>query len=289
MKRLIVWVLGLFLIFIIGCSSDSGNSRSSGSGSNPSNGGSSGASNPSGNQQSASGFESNGTTNITLPPYNESVPSGILNQLSWMGTGGQNDPRGICKECLFNMQGNMLALKGFDAYQKILLVFYRHSGTDACGQLVADYAAGRIVQVNSQGYLQVVIEGVDNNIFLYEIYDVDHGDLLVGLEFYNNEVICVDSSSDSLSACPGAPPQRLTINEMAYVCTKSETVKLREGPGKKYSILKSLISGADVKIIGGPKCADNWSWWEVETESGYRGWMSEGGDNADKYFLCPTK
>lgn len=288
MNKIVGLLITLFLV--IGCSSDYGNSGSSGAGSNPSSSGSNEVSDPSGNQQNASGFESNDdTAKITIPLYNESVPSGILNQLSWMGTGGQNDPRGICKECLFNMQGDLVVIKGFDAYQKILLIFYRHSGIDACGQLVADYAAGRIVQVNSQGYLQVVMEGIDNNIFLYEIYDVDYGDLLVGLEFYNNEVICSDSSSDSLSACPGAPPQRLTINEMAYVCTKSESVKLREGPGKKFSVLKSLVSGADVKIIGGPKCADNWSWWQVETESGYEGWMSEGGDNADKYFLCPAK
>ncbi len=89
--------------------------------------------------------------------------------------------------------------------------------------------------------------------------------------------------------CPNAPLQQLTVGEMAFVCTASETVKLRDGAGKNYEIIKSLIPGADVKVIGGPECADDWSWWQVETESGYIGWMSEGGDETDYYFLCPSK
>lgn len=54
------------------------------------------------------------------------------------------------------------------------------------------------------------------------------------------------------SSCPGAPPQRLKIDEMAFVCTAGDTVKLREGPGRSYSILKSLDPGTELKVIGGP-------------------------------------
>jgi uncharacterized protein YgiM (DUF1202 family) len=187
------------------------------------------------------------------------------------------------------MRGDTLVVEGFDSYQKIMLIFYRLAGTNACNELIADFTAGRIVQANSQGYLQVFIEGMNDDIFLYEIYDAENNDLLTGLEFYNNEEKCAPSSSESFGACPGAPSQRLKVNDMAYVCTASDTVKLREGPGKNYSVLRSLVPGADIKVIGGPKCADNWSWWQVETESGYEGWISEGGDNVDKYFLCPAK
>ncbi len=94
---------------------------------------------------------------------------------------------------------------------------------------------------------------------------------------------------DGGDTCPNAPLQQLTVGEMAFVCTVSETVKLREGAGKNYEIIKSLVPGADVKVIGGPECADDWSWWQVETESGYVGWMSEGGDETDYYFLCPSE
>jgi hypothetical protein len=99
----------------------------------------------------------------------------------------------------------------------------------------------------------------------------------------------VTEEASASSACPGAPPQRLKVDEMAYVCTGGDTVKLREGPGKGYSVLKSLVPGAELKVTGGPECSDNWSWWEVETESGITGWMSEGGDNIDPYFLCPVE
>jgi hypothetical protein len=97
------------------------------------------------------------------------------------------------------------------------------------------------------------------------------------------------SNNSSTNSCPGAPPQRLKINEMAYVCTAADTVKLREGPGRNYSVIKSLVPGADLKVIGGPSCSDNWSWWQVETEAGYTGWISEGGDNVDPYFICPQQ
>jgi len=93
--------------------------------------------------------------------------------------------------------------------------------------------------------------------------------------------------SSSPDSCPGAPKQRLKVGDNAYVCTKVDTVALREGPSKNYTIIKRLVPGADLKIIGGPTCANNWSFWQVRTESGYTGWMSEGGDSKDKYFLCP--
>lgn len=63
---------------------------------------------------------------------------------------------------------------------------------------------------------------------------------------------------------------------------------MREGPARSYAEQRRLVPGADLKIIGGPACANNWSWWEVETESGYTGWMAEGGDATDPYFLCPN-
>lgn len=93
--------------------------------------------------------------------------------------------------------------------------------------------------------------------------------------------------SPSGSSCPGASPQRLEVGSNAYVCTISDPVRLREGPGKQYNSIASLEKGSQLYVVDGPRCADNWSWWQVETESGNIGWMAEGGDNIDPYFLCP--
>jgi uncharacterized protein YgiM (DUF1202 family) len=96
----------------------------------------------------------------------------------------------------------------------------------------------------------------------------------------------VESSSNG-DSCPGAPRQRLNVGSYAYVCTKSDPVRLRVGAGSNYNSKTSLKTGTEVYVADGPVCANNWSWWWVETESGESGWMAEGGDNIDPYFLCP--
>jgi hypothetical protein len=96
------------------------------------------------------------------------------------------------------------------------------------------------------------------------------------------------ASTIVVSSCPGAPPQRLLLNEDAKVCTKSEKVALRSGPTKSNSILVRVKAGTVVWVLDGPKCANDWSWWKVELSDGTAGWMSEGGDTLDPYFLCPN-
>jgi len=50
-----------------------------------------------------------------------------------------------------------------------------------------------------------------------------------------------------------------------------------------------LIPGAVVTITGAAVCDEDpgWWYWPVRTRSGYTGWMAEGGDEKDPYFLCP--
>lgn len=93
--------------------------------------------------------------------------------------------------------------------------------------------------------------------------------------------------SKPTKSCPGAPIQRLKVGDSARVCTKSDNVYVRKGPSKDSNILTSVAPGEFVKIIGGPECANNWSYWEVEIGDSITGWISEGGDKIDPYFLCP--
>ena len=93
------------------------------------------------------------------------------------------------------------------------------------------------------------------------------------------------------SSCPGAPQKRLEVGGNAIVCTRRETVYLRTSPKKSASYTHRLVPGAELRVIGGPICDERPSWWywEIRTESGYEGWMAEGGDTKDSYFLCPVK
>jgi hypothetical protein len=87
--------------------------------------------------------------------------------------------------------------------------------------------------------------------------------------------------------CPGAAPQRVMIGEQAIVCTQSDDLIMRRGPGSDRDALRGIESGTIFMITDGPSCANNWFWWKVELDSGLAGWVAEGGDNIDPYFICP--
>jgi hypothetical protein len=48
-----------------------------------------------------------------------------------------------------------------------------------------------------------------------------------------------------------------------------------------------LETGTSFLITGGPSCAENWNYWRIRTDDGLSGWVAEGGDNTDPYFICP--
>lgn len=88
-------------------------------------------------------------------------------------------------------------------------------------------------------------------------------------------------------SCPGAPPQQLDISQRGYVCTKSDSVIVRESPNRSSGSVTHISPGTEFSIIDGPKCANDWSWWKIQTDDGITGWMAEGGDQIDPYFICP--
>lgn len=90
--------------------------------------------------------------------------------------------------------------------------------------------------------------------------------------------------------CPGSPPQRLHVGESAMVCPSVVSVKVRDNPGMSGNRITSLRAGTRFEVIGGPECAgNNWSWWKVRLSDGTVGWMAEGGDQVDQYYLCPVR
>ncbi len=92
----------------------------------------------------------------------------------------------------------------------------------------------------------------------------------------------------NIKECPGAPPQRVKIGKQAKICTQSEDLIVREEPGPDGRPLTGIEPGTNIKITAGPSCANNWSWWKVELDSGLEGWIAEGGDDTDPYFICPA-
>jgi len=89
--------------------------------------------------------------------------------------------------------------------------------------------------------------------------------------------------------CPGAPPQQISIGGRAWVCTAYDRLVVHSAPRRSSSEVTRLEPSTYVTVVGGPTCTDGWSWWEIRTDSGSVGWVAEGGDNVDQYFICPAE
>lgn len=90
-----------------------------------------------------------------------------------------------------------------------------------------------------------------------------------------------------ITGCSDAPPQRVEVGRRGFVCTQYDRLIVRTGPRKSEDEITRLVPGTYFRVIDGPVCANNWSWWEIRTDDGVKGWVSEGGDNIDRYFICP--
>ena len=89
-------------------------------------------------------------------------------------------------------------------------------------------------------------------------------------------------------SCPGAPDQRMLVGGQGAVCTQNDQVVMRLGPSRSQPVIIGLRPGTGFTVIDGPSCADNWSWWKIRTGDGLTGWISEGGDTTDPYYICPN-
>ena len=100
---------------------------------------------------------------------------------------------------------------------------------------------------------------------------------------------CFTVLAQPVSACPGAPPQRMVVNQGGFVCTQGENVRLRDAPARSATTIFSLPVGSQFTVIDGPECSDDWSWWKITLDNGTTGWIAEGGDKIDPYFICPIQ
>src|SRR5262249_48715217 len=69
------------------------------------------------------------------------------------------------------------------------------------------------------------------------------------------------------------------------VVSPGEPDNLRSSPSLTSSIVARLAAGTQLKIIGGPTCADGYLWWQVQQLDGSEGWIAEG--HGSDYYLLP--
>ncbi len=79
-------------------------------------------------------------------------------------------------------------------------------------------------------------------------------------------------------SCPGAPPIRVEVGNLVRVTTTDgDNLRLRSSPEVANNILQRVPAGLELRIIGGPVCSDNFSYWEVKIPgTSQTGWIAEG-------------
>lgn len=97
------------------------------------------------------------------------------------------------------------------------------------------------------------------------------------------------ASATPVNSCPNAPSQRVRVGDQVWVCTKYDRLIVRSQPRLSGREITRLEPGTYVEIIDGPICANDFSWWKIRANSGTIGWVSEGGDDVDPYFICPVR
>jgi hypothetical protein len=95
------------------------------------------------------------------------------------------------------------------------------------------------------------------------------------------------SPTQTVVSCPNALPTRLQAGGYAYVDPDPPlSNRVRSGPGPDSPVIGDIEPGEAMKILGGPVCAQDRLWWEVQAlEGSLTGWTAEG-DSQD-YWLVP--
>jgi hypothetical protein len=189
------------------------------------------------------------------------------------------------------MEQTDLLLYHFSPNEKVRLIAYAWCKSGIDGYCLT---AWQTLQVDGQGNLLVKMPRTD--IWLYILGDKS-GEVETYFRWpdvfpasYKMIKRTAVESQVLISSCPGAPPQRLKVDFFGEICTKKNPVKLRLQPKQTGLALTGLEPGTSFQVIGGPVCADRTSWWQVSWWTNSRtqtGWVPEGGDQTDPYYLCP--
>ncbi len=96
------------------------------------------------------------------------------------------------------------------------------------------------------------------------------------------ELLELGGGTDGAVSCPGAPATRLKVGDSAIVISDPDAVRARATP-PDGEIITLLYKDYMLPIIGGPVCANEILWWEVQLREEQTGWVAEG--IGDEYFV----
>lgn len=100
-----------------------------------------------------------------------------------------------------------------------------------------------------------------------------------------------DPAGMSGGNCPSSFSSPLQSGIYAYISlTPPLPNRIRSGAGKTNTYLGQIEPGSGIRVLEGPLCADDFSWWLVEsTQGGLRGWTAEGRESEQWIIPCPDQ
>ena len=88
------------------------------------------------------------------------------------------------------------------------------------------------------------------------------------------------------SHCPGTPISQISVGIQARVTFTSGTpLNMRQTPSTAAAVVRILPEGSTFDVIGGPQCADGYTWWQIRIPGNTYGWAAEGDPGG--YFIEP--
>ena len=98
----------------------------------------------------------------------------------------------------------------------------------------------------------------------------------------NQVVDTADGSGTVIGSCPGSLPTRLNVGDTAIVISDPDPLRARQSP-PSGEIVELLYRDYSLPVVGGPVCANDLLWWEVELRDQRRVWIAESV--GDEYFV----
>lgn len=96
------------------------------------------------------------------------------------------------------------------------------------------------------------------------------------------------TSTDATEETSPTAPAADTIAVGGYVRVAADAgLSFRQNPSTSGALIQVLDSGTTLEVIGGPREADGYTWWQLRTlDDGNEGWSAAG--TADDVFLEPS-
>jgi hypothetical protein len=95
-----------------------------------------------------------------------------------------------------------------------------------------------------------------------------------------------ESATEESPAATAPPPDQISVGGYVRVSALSG-LSFRQSPSTGAALIQVLGNGAVLEVIGGPREADGYTWWQLRTtEDNREGWSAAGA--GEDVFLAPA-